>query len=453
MNWIARLNIIYVYLKFLHPRIIYLFIHPVHSRMMKLISLALLHFAFLATIFAQNCSLCPDGRSPLNGDLIIFEDFGVATTCNNAVDKVKNVTDEDCRYIFDSGYAFLCGCPRVEAGTCPGLCPDGSNVTSPDLEVDFLGSTCAVLDQLIKGVCNESICAQREYNYPEASTICGCETVQCQACLDSYVSFEFLQVTLSLPDGTVTTCGDFETSIVDLTSTQCSMIQDTILTQCGCPGKSCTLCPGGENPPIDIDSAPNTTELEYACYYANIFTDRIQPNCIDQTETELPYLCGCPNAELPSDAVGCTLCADGNISEPTLAIFNGTYICESLNFVLAVVNQIICDEVCASDEAFLCGCSGVEAPTTPGPFIPATMSPSLMVAINNMGGSGGMGGGGGGMGGMGGGGGGMGGMGGGIQGMGMTTMTSGHQLRSGSLLDIFPPRSSCGFALQAKPIC
>ena len=411
---------------------------------MKLLSLALLNLAFVTAIFAQNCSLCPDGGSPLNGDRIIYEEFGDIYTCNDAVDEVKNATDEGCKYIFDKGFAFFCGCPGVEAGPCPGLCLDGSNVTSPDLATVSLGSTCAVLDLRIKAVRNESRCPLNDYRHAEARAVCGCETVYCQACLGSYVPDDFLQVPLSLPDGTVTTCGEFESVVVHLNSTQCSMVQDTIFVQCGCPAQRCTLCPGGEYPSIEFSLARNIPGLEDACFVADLDIHGFEPNCTDQTETGLPYLCGCPNAELPSDAVGCTLCRDGNISDPTLILYNGTYTCDDIDFLISTVNQSICDEVQASEEAFLCGCSGVEAPTTSGPLISVTMVPSIMVAIYNMGG-GGMGGGGG-MRGMGRGGG-IGVGGGDNQGMGMMTMTPGRQLRSGSFMDIFPPRSSRGLAM------
>ena len=413
-------------------------------------------FAIVATIAAQECDFCPGGELPLNGDIVIFEDFGIPFTCNDAVEQVKNSTVEDCRYIFDQGYAFFCGCPGVEAGSCPGLCPDGSNITSP--EEEYFGITCAVLDQVFKGVRNESICIQNDSFYAEARSICGCKTVYCQPCLDSNVPYDFLQVSIPLPDETVTTCGDFETTVVDLNATQCSMIQDMIGAQCGCPAERCTICPGGEILPIFTDPFQNFTELGFTCYIANIdLVEEYQPNCTDQTESGLPFICGCPNAELPSDAVGCTLCADGNLDNPNLTPFNNSYTCESLDFLLSVVNQSTCKVAQSSEEAYLCGCPGVEAPTTPGPPIAVTMSPSGMDQINNIGGMGGMGGvgmGGGGSGGMGGGGSGGGGMGGvSNQGMGMMTMMTmltmptGRQLRSGSLLNIFPTRTARGLAM------
>ena len=211
--------------------------------MMISLSLALL-IAIVATIVARESYECPGGASPLNGDFVIFEDFGNPSTCNDAVEEVKNATVEECKNIFDQGYAFLCGCPGVEAGPCPGLCTDGSDVTSP--EADYFGTTCAVLDQIIRGIRNESMCALDAIFYADAKFICGCEAVYCKPCLEGYVPYDFLQVSLSLPDETVRTCGDFETTVVHLNSTQCSMVQDIIGTQCGCPSQRCTICPGGE---------------------------------------------------------------------------------------------------------------------------------------------------------------------------------------------------------------
>ena len=363
-------------------------------------------------------------------------------------------TVEDCKYIFDSGYAFLCGCPGVEAGPFSGLCLDGSNVTSPDLELDSFGSTttCAVLDQTIKGIRNESIYSLFVDIYADARTLCGCKSVYCQPCSEGFVPFDFLQVALSLPDGTETTCGDFDTSVVDLNSTQCSILQDAISTECGCPAKRCTICPGGEQLSVATKPSQNLTELDYICLIASFDTGEFQPNCTDQTETGYPYICGCPNAELPSDAVGCTLCADGSLSDPNLILFDSGYTCESLNFLLSVADQKTCDEAQSSEDAVLCGCSGDGAPATPGPPIVATMFPSMMGEIQS--GGGGMGGGmgslGGGMGNMGGGG--MGNMGGGMgsgshQGMGMMTMFASRLLRSGNLGNIFPPRTARGLAM------
>ena len=170
------------------------------------------------------------------------------------------------------------------------------------------------------------------------------------------------------------------------------------------------------------------------------------------TESGIPFLCGCPNAELPSDAVGCTLCADGNLNDPNLIPFNSSFTCESLNFLLSIVNQSTCNDACASEEAYLCGCLGIEAPTSPGPPTAVTTSPPGLDQMNSMGGGGmggasssGMGGGmkGGGM--EGGVSGGMGGV--SNQGMGMMTMSASRQLRSISLLNIFPLHTARGLTM------
>jgi hypothetical protein len=397
--------------------------------MMTFLSLSLLT-VFLATILAQDYSFCTDGELPLNGDLVIFEDFGDTLTCNHAFDLVKSNSVRDCKFIFDTGYAFLCRCPGVKAGLCPGLYPDGSNVTSPELVIDSFGSTCAVLDQIIKGICIESIYEIDADSYADARIMCGCKSVYCQPCLEGFVPFDFLQVPLSLPNGTDTTCSDFDTSVVDLNSAQCSMLQDAISTKCGCPTKQCTICPGGEQISVATGSFLNFTELDFRCYFASLFTEGYQPNCTDQTETGLPYLCGCPNAELPSDAVGCTLCADGTLSYPNLIPFNNAYTCEGINFLLSVANQSICDEAQASENAYLCGCSGVEAPVGTGSPSVVTKSPSIMGEIQSV--SGGE----------------MGDMGGGSpHGMGMMSMFASRLLRSGNLGNIFPPHTARGLAM------
>ena len=230
--------------------------------MMTFLSHALLT-AFSASILAQDCSLCPGGESPLNGDLVIFEDFGSQVTCNDAVEVVKNYTVDDCKNISDAGFAFLCGCTGVKAGPCPGLCLDGSTLASPELVVYSYGSTCAVIDQIIKDEHIESICAEYTFLYADARTICGCKAVYCPPCSEGYVPYAFLQVALSLPDGTETTCGDFDTFVVNLNSTQCSMVQDAVSTKCGCPAKQCTICPGGEQPLGITDSFLNFPDPDF----------------------------------------------------------------------------------------------------------------------------------------------------------------------------------------------
>ena len=371
--------------------------------MTTLLSLALL-IAFVATVLAQNCSLCPDNKLPLNGDLVLLDNFGVTFTCNDAVEEMKNASVEECKNFYDAGNAFRCGCPGVEAGPCHGLCLDGSNVPSPERETDSNGTTCAVLDQRIKAIRNESLCAQEAHFNANARSICGCEFTLCEPCLGLYVPDDFLHVSVTLPDGTVTTCGSFQTSILHLNSTQCSMVQGMIGAKCGCPDFRCPLCPGGGDLPLFSKPSEDFTAIDHQCLRAFYFVEGYEPNCTDQTETGYPYLCDCPNAKLPSTAVGCTLCADGILRDPTLTPYDGGDTCEEISFLLSVVDQSRCDQSRASKEAYLCGCSGVEAPTTPRPPIAATLSPTIMVATNNMGGGGGGMGGGGGNG-MGGGGG------------------------------------------------
>jgi hypothetical protein len=312
-------------------------------------------FAFVTTATAQNCSFCPGDELPLNGDLVIYVDDNIPVTCNNAVEEVRNTDPSECEP-YGEAFEFLCGCPgAVPGGSCPGLCEAGSILTKPEEESGVPGFSCYVIDQLLKGTQDDSKCAI--FASAENRDICGC-------------------------------------------------------------AQTCTFCSDGQQPSrVSLPSGNSFPALEFTCFNAINSTHGVEPDCIDQAEAGLSFLCGCPNAELPLDATRCTLCADGNLVDPTLILYNSAYTCESIEFLLSVENQTICDQAHASEEAYLCGCSGMAPlslsvsilsvlPTVATTFMVTPHPPAKSMKGVGIGGMGG-----GGMGGMG-----FGGMGGGMKG-------------------------------------
>ena len=281
--------------------------------MLNLLSLTLsvLLIALMATVNVQGiCSFCPSGDLPEYVDLIIEDNNGTFFTCNDAVNDVLSAPPEKCNTLYGNDYQYLCACPGTEpGGKCPGICEDGSIVTNLDSEsgIDFV--SCYVLDQLLKGTQD------------------------------------------------ITKCNKFATT----------QYRDT----CGC-ATVCTFCPDGAVPNgVTLPSGDSFPTLENRCLEAidNTLLTTV-PYCTDQKETGLAFLCGCPGAAPPTNSVGCKLCAQGDLPNPTLALPDSPYTCESIDFLLRVENKDACDAAQVSFEAYFCGCEGVPAP-------PNTAQPSL----------------------------------------------------------------------------
>jgi hypothetical protein len=399
-------------------------------------SVPLLLLTLVADVSGQeSCFLCAGNEAPANPDLFFFL---LNATCGELTDIALTQTfDEESCFLLNEYGPFVCGCPGAKAGSCSGLCPDGSPPPTPDAEApDFLfdGVTCADVDLFAKATSNDTECSDIRQSF---SSMCGCSgssapsscsgvcangmpvpnpdvtfggetcgnldflvkltanVTECSeyqqvygpacGCADmctvcpggNVVPKDSLSLPLTLVDGTTTTCGDFETSIMNLSSTECPLDKFPIADQCGCPAQNCTLCPNGAQPDfftlLGIDES-----LIFVCALTSAFINGTQPDCEDLTESGLPYICGCPNAALPSTAVGCTLCTDGTLSDPALVHPNGGT-CGSFNHFVAISNQMDCDLAQISGEAWFCGCDGVEPPDD----IDAFLNPSGNVTSFN----------------------------------------------------------------------
>jgi hypothetical protein len=123
--------------------------------MTTLLARVLLTLAFVTIASAETCTLCPNGEKPRNGNTVVFEDETGLVTCKElAKEIIANSDDDDtCDDNFDHAIQVVCGCPKVKAGSCPGICKTGFILAQPNKPVyDFDGATCAVVDQQFRGI-------------------------------------------------------------------------------------------------------------------------------------------------------------------------------------------------------------------------------------------------------------------------------------------------------------
>ena len=111
----------------------------------------LLTLAFVAVASARTCPLCPHGERPRNGNAVLFADGTDTVTCKEVEQDIFANADGSCDDFFTYAIQVVCRCPRVKAGSCPGICNTGYILDQPDLGTPFLGLTCSVVDQLLRG--------------------------------------------------------------------------------------------------------------------------------------------------------------------------------------------------------------------------------------------------------------------------------------------------------------
>ena len=188
---------------------------------------------------APSCSgVCANGMPVPNPDLTLGGD-----TCGDLDFQATLIENEELCSDIQQTYGYLCGCSGSNATLCSGVCANGMPV--PHTDLTFGDTTCRDLDFQATFSENEELCSELQQVYGPA---CGCADM-CTVCPGgNVVPEESLSLPLTLVDGTTTTCGDFETSIMNLSSTECSLDKFPIADQCGCPAQNCTLCPNGGQP-------------------------------------------------------------------------------------------------------------------------------------------------------------------------------------------------------------
>jgi hypothetical protein len=145
--------------------------------MTTLLARVLLTLAFVTIASAETCTLCPNGEKPRNGNAIVFEDGTDLVTCKEfAKEIIANSDDDDtCDDNFDHAIQVVCGCPKVKAGSCPGICKTGFILAEPNLPTDeFEGLTCSVVDQLFRGKPGETIC-ETDLARNNIEVVCKCK--------------------------------------------------------------------------------------------------------------------------------------------------------------------------------------------------------------------------------------------------------------------------------------
>ena len=134
----------------------------------------LLLIAFVAIASAETCTLCPNGETPRNGKVVVFQDkSGFLVTCKDLVQY----------FLSDSGFCatpyvyyfqVVCRCPRIKAGPCPGICEAGQILSKPDQITPPFGDTCLLVDQILRGAPGDLNC---DTSYPKSGigNYCPCK--------------------------------------------------------------------------------------------------------------------------------------------------------------------------------------------------------------------------------------------------------------------------------------
>ena len=140
--------------------------------MTTLIARVLLTIAFLVIASAQTCTLCPNGEKPRNGKVVVGQ-FGIdLVTCEEYVQAFTANSDGSCGDYLTHAFQVVCGCPRVKAGSCPGICDTGSILDQPDIPTSSGGVTCSLFDQIVRGTPGDSTCSDSGNIYNQ---LCKCK--------------------------------------------------------------------------------------------------------------------------------------------------------------------------------------------------------------------------------------------------------------------------------------
>lgn len=253
-----------------------------------------------------SCDFCPGGDSPSNPSLTT--PFG--DTCEELNEYLSFLPPDECdseRLGFIKRQDFLCGCPS--ATTSCTICPDhGSNDAEyADRPIPLLSlpnnpnnPTCREVVEFMSindGDLSEASCSALQ-NY---QGYCGCPDIpvknECSFCPNGG--------TPSNPDKVVSdvfTCQGLNDFVSFLTLNECgensndfAQIQ-AFAYVCGCLNAqpSCTLCPGGIDPPL-ASQVTNSNEGTACGEYAEFVATLTEGQCTSQQDEiqETASLCGC----------------------------------------------------------------------------------------------------------------------------------------------------------------
>ena len=132
----------------------------------------LLLIAFVAIASARKCTLCPHGEKPRNGNVVAVQGEG-PLTCKDIAQEILDNPPEVCSTPFDNAFQFVCGCPGVKAGPCPGICETGSVLSEPEQATPLYGITCLVADQILRGSPGDLDCP--DFSNSGIAAVCQCK--------------------------------------------------------------------------------------------------------------------------------------------------------------------------------------------------------------------------------------------------------------------------------------
>ena len=257
---------------------------------------------------------------------------------------------------------------------CPGICPDGSNLTLPDKIVPASIATCGNVDMLAKQGFNETFCDALK---PLAS-FCGCSGFVANfTCTGICANGNpVLNPDRSIPNYPQYTCRTLDDIVTTYVESECTIIQNGLSDFCGCSmnvsveSRFCSgVCPEGSNLTLPDKPAFSTTCGDLDLY--GKFS-------INDTECEFlqaaASLCGCSG--YISICPG--ICSYG---EPVLypnKIFpdGDNNSCVYNNDLLQLIdNETECAEIQMTYSDF-CGCSTIEGITqSPSDILTPSQAP------------------------------------------------------------------------------
>ena len=289
------------------------------------------------------------------------------TSCQQYDQYLRLVSNEtQCTEIQQSIGSF-CGCPGI-VPTCSGVCSNGQ--PPPNGNTTFVYNTsCEDLNSYIQFVSDKTQCAEIQQSI---GSYCGCaDTVPtCSGvCSDGQPpqngNISPLQDIL---------CQQYDDYLKFVTNeTQCTEIQQSIGSFCGCPGivPICSgVCQNGKPPPNGNLTYFYNTSCEEWDIYLQIVSDETQCAEIQQS---IGLSCGC-DGNIPS----CSgVCSNGQFPPNTNATLPDGFSCGQYDdYLRYVANETQCAELQHEIGSF-CGCNST--PTLDYPVATVTSAPIMNI--------------------------------------------------------------------------
>eukprot|EP00545_Synedropsis_sp_CCMP1620_P004638 CAMPEP_0119011870 /NCGR_PEP_ID=MMETSP1176-20130426/5938_1 /TAXON_ID=265551 /ORGANISM="Synedropsis recta cf, Strain CCMP1620" /LENGTH=862 /DNA_ID=CAMNT_0006964745 /DNA_START=103 /DNA_END=2691 /DNA_ORIENTATION=+ len=276
----------------------------------------------------------------------------------------------------------ICGC--LPAPTACELCPNGSNVTNPDLDMPFLAflfggivPTCELAQAYVKSFeATDGFCL---VGHALLAGYCGCpgvpfddEAPSCTTCRGGEDVDR--NQTLDIPGFPFETCGQLDDAVdfvIKDGSYECELVQK-VSTICGCPSidNPCHFCKDGSNITLPDKEAHFARDILFGivptCDFVEIYTASHEEGSeFCDLAQQTSSFCGCPKKENH-----CVYCPDGGFAEEQyrddsriIRLDDDLRLEPTCELIEASQYQYGKDEgVCILGKiaSFLCGCNGGE---------------------------------------------------------------------------------------------